>query len=407
MTGADARLKLTAVAALCLASLALFSCDTRFTTVESAILPNLEFDQGFRHWLGGPGVVAVVDRGRVHVVLGNTAVTPISLLVRNLPDPQRFSHVRVGVEIRVEDIRPGSEPWQRAGVILRSLDRSGHKLWYWPFEVALLDGTVGWRRYQAVFPVGAEVSVMRLFIYQAGMSGRMAARHITLDAVEETRASKVARMALVFLWLAAGVWILAPIAVRHRRHPPAYLAALAGATILVLVLTPQPHLANAVKAVAMQVDRIVVSPPGGRAPGSLTSATGETAAADEAKALAEVTGVGDQTTPIRGPVSLSLAELRGKSLLGFGVEEFGHLAVYTGFAFIVFLGFPGVRRSHMLVYLLTTGVTAEVLQVFIITRTEHPVDGAMNLVGVLMGSAGFLVWRRFAGRFARPVRSDA
>ncbi len=370
-----AKPRLAALAALCLASAGLFAWDGRFATVAEAILPDLDFAQGLAHWQATPSGVRLDVAGDV-VAFSVGVRAPIAVLSRPVPVPRRFSHVRVAAEIKLAGLRPGRQRWQQGGVMLRSFDGNGNRLWYWPYEVALVSGSSGWRAVAAVIPVAPAAAAMRLYAYHAGTAGTMWLRALALDAVAETRSFRVARAALVFLWLAAGVWLAAPL-VRQRRLS-ARLALLAGLAILASVLTPQPQFRNALDGATARLDRLLAPQPAAVEPAA----------------------------PAPGPRAGPISDLRGRRIPGLGPEATGHLAAYAVLALLAFAGFRETPPRELLVYLLAAALATEFLQAFTVTRTAAVADGAMNVAGVVLGSAAALLWRALARRLARRQRTS-
>lgn len=367
-----AKVRVGAVLALSLATLGLYRCDARYEAAGEPILPNLGFEQGFRHWQGSPAGVGLAGGGAepLAAVLRVGGPARLPLLTRSLPDPGRFSHVRVAAEIRLEGVRAGPEAWQRGGIILRSLDRRGIRLRHWPERVAAFAGTADWRPYAAVVPVNPDAAAMRLFLYNAGLAGEVRVRRLTLTAASETTWFRVARALLIAAWLVAGLWaavlLLAPPGNAWRR-----LAAGVGAVILAATLAPQPDLSDALGAAEDGLNRWLAAFPAGPPEASGGATAG-------ARGEASRAGAGE-TAP---PPAVPAVRFRVRPLPGLGPEETAHLAAYTVLALLLFVGAPGVRRRDLVLYLLVAAVAGEVVQSFVVTRSVQWLDGTMNAAGV-------------------------
>ena len=128
----NARTKIGVTILLCALTFGLFNWHARYETIATGIVPNAGFEQGFRHWQGTPRGVRLDRADGPAAILSTKSGSGIAFLTQRVPEPHRFTQVRVSAEIRSEAIVPGPEPWQRGAVIARSFDRGHRKLWYLP-----------------------------------------------------------------------------------------------------------------------------------------------------------------------------------------------------------------------------------------------------------------------------------
>ena len=410
--GRGARRRIVAIALLSAATLALFASPVRFATTETGILPNLDFAQGLAGWRRSNGAVLVDPATGVASILA-TPGRPPGVLLRVLARPHRFSHIRVALDARAENVVAGAEPWRIAGVRLRGA-RAGRWLDpYWPSEVARLEGDTPWRRFEAVIPVQPGAETLRLILYNAGVSGVLSVRDLALDALAERPLARIARWLLAFLWILGAAWAVAPAIARARKRPAGLATIATGALILGLVLTPQPELSNTIAALSTDADRAIAWAEAGAgenpAPARANADRGAAETArpsndrgndrgDDRTRAQNAAPTSAFRTPApraaRGPVRASVGRLARTTIAGLGPQDVGHFLAFTLLAFLAFGAFPEVARRHLLVYLATGALASEVAQSFLVTRTTQLSDAALDTGGVVIGWLAFIAWRR-------------
>ncbi len=358
---------------LCAATLALFSVEARFTTVARDILPNLAFANGFDHWRRSAHGVRIAREGGPAVVLDAGADGPWPALARPLPEPQRFAYVRVAADVKAVGIRPGPGAWQRGAIVVRSFDRAGRVLDYWPSEVVALAGTTDWRHRTAVFPVGPEIAAMQLAAYVGAGTGTLMVRRLAVDAVAEAPWFGHAQAALIAAWLAAAVWVVAPVQARRPLALGRLVSVLAGSVLVIGVLAPKPHLAHAVRTLDAGVSRMI-------APASAP-------ASDDGAAQRTVTPLRSTGAP---PAAAAPATVRVEewTIPGLGSQDTAHMLGHALFALIVLAAYRRDAPRHWLfVYLLVAALASEALQSFTLTRTAQAHDAVMNVAGLALAFA--------------------
>ena len=367
-------LKVVVILLLCCASLAAFTSSARYETDRPEILPNQSWDSRVSHWQRTRHGVDLIRTDNVPtVVLTVGGGQRFAVLSQRIADPRRFKHIWIRVEAKLEDVLPGAEGWQQAGVMLRSYDRAGQKLWYWPYEVFASTGTSDWRRYDAVIPVGAEVAAMRLFLYHAGISGKLSLRALEIDAVSEAGWFKTTRLALIVLWCLAGAWVLVPLIFWRVRDLKGRVCLLLGIAILVAVLTPQPYLRDSANAVVALLELPM----------------------DRGGGVHKEARESQERWPSPSP-AIELIDTEGSTAPGVIQNlHLEHLAAFAMLGFLAFFAFPNVPWPHLMLYLLLGALASEVLQVFSITRTAQVQDGVMNFLGIILGSVAHFLCRRF------------
>jgi hypothetical protein len=330
---------------------------------------------GFEH-TDGPVLVLRTDEG-----------TGPAIMVGLLSDPQRFSHVRVAIEAKLENVLPGPQPWQLGWVMLRSYDAKGNALWYWPHDVLRLAGTTEWRKYSAVVPVMPKIATMHLILYLGAISGEMRIRGLTITAVTETLFFKITRTVLMFMWGIASAWIVIPLLHHSGRSFVGCLALMVALALVVGALTPQPHLSNATSTAAAQIKQLL-------------SNSGKKDAAERTA---------------REPVS------RQRDASRFGATKFGtaqaertvladdlaHFAVFAVLTFLCSLVLPQMPGIQLGLYLLIAAFALESLQEFSITRTAQLTDLAMNGAGIALGILAQRMWRPLNAFIQRATPGSA
>ncbi|MDP6515682.1 MAG: VanZ family protein [Alphaproteobacteria bacterium] len=400
MTG-QAKLKILAALLLSLATQLLFGADARFKPESQDLLPNLDFNQGFRHWTGTPGGVGLRPGEPSVAMLAVRGKVTEPRIMQTLASPRDHTHIRVAADIKVQEVVPGPSLLSRAGIILRSFGDRGQRLWYRPETVALTTGTADWRRYDTVIPVADEAVVMRLFVYLGGLSGAMAVRRLTVESVSEAEWFKTARIALIVLWLAAGGWIVVPLAVFNRPSLIRVLALLVGLGILAAVLSPQPFFRQFKGTVVSAAHHVVTAAFLEREP-ELAQRRGGGDRGDHGETEAKRDRAPSDDREAPGPaVSIHWLEPWPAAKRLIGLQGLGHMFAYTAFAALMFQAFQDTPWRNLIVYLLIAALATEVLQIFTVTRSVTVVDGALNGIGVILGFGVHLLGRAGIARWAR------
>jgi len=378
-------LKVVVILLLCSASLAAFTSSARYETDRSEILPNQSWDSRVSHWQRTRHGVDLIRTDSIPtVVLTVGGGQRFAVLSQRIADPRRFKHIRIRVEAKLEDVLLGAEGWQQAGVMLRSFDRAGQRLWYWPYEVFASTGTSDWRRYDAVIPVGAEVAAMRLFLYHAGISGKLSLRALEIDAVSEAGWFKTTRLALIVLWCLAGAWVLVPLIFWRVRDLKGRVCLLLGIAILVAGLTPQPYFRDSANAVVALLEL----------PMERSGSSVQTSRSNEGSGVHKEARESQERWTFPSP-TIEPVDTEGSKAPGVIQNLDLHLAAFAMLGFLAFFAFPNVPWPHLMLYLLLGALASEVLQVFSITRTAQVQDGVMNFLGIILGGVTYFLCRRF------------
>lgn len=369
-----------AVVLLSAASLAIFHIDGRYTIAQRGILPNLDFSQSGRYWIGSKDGVRLTRTESRTLILENEGRRQ-TLITQTLEAPQRYDNIRVAMDIRLDGVRPGDAWWQKAGVLLESRDRARQRMTYWPSEIALLSGTVPWTHYDRVIPTAAQMSFMQLFILHGGESGLMQIRNLRVDAVTEAAWFGIAEKILFVLWFAVGVWALFPLIAQRYRSPLAYLTLLTFVTMVSVSLTPQPLLSQSATPVARTIETVAApvlqdrdrkKPAETEAKAKGKKPPGKKEAKPEPeKDATEEAGTAEAAPPV--------------ALASDPMQYAAHFSSHVVLGILVGLLFREAAWWRVAGYLLLAASTTELLQVFVITRSAGLDDGLANAAGALVG----------------------
>ena len=413
--GSAAWSKVAAVIALSLFTFVFLNWDGRYQPVAAPPLPNLGMENGFRHWAGTPGVVGFVTDSGTSVRLSAGRQGLIPMLLRPVPVDPTWERLRLGADVKLENVAEGRRPWRRAGILLRSFDSRGRRLPHWPFVVARMSGTADWHRLEAMLPLTERARGSVLYIYQGGPSGRLWVRNITIEPVREADWSKAVRAVLVGLWAAVALWVLRSLLAgptRGLRPIARYATVIVGIGILGGIVSPQPQLSNALTWAGNEVIQATAplwrglrpspdtaAPNPVESPGETEDAVSAVAVApegtpesadDSAAATAESSDSKTGVVLLRrqtavSPRLLQPDDFRRTSLFGFGLSSLAHLLAFALLAFLAVFGFPEARLAYIAAALMVAALAGETLQLFVVTRTPEWFDSALNAVGIVLG----------------------
>jgi hypothetical protein len=376
-----------------------------YDTAATNIIPNLSFEEGGKYWSNsGRGIS--LKKNPQPVVEPKLATPPSPLILgRSIPDPQRFTHIRVGADIKLINVAPGNLWWEQAGIILRSKNKKNQKIKFWPKTVISLSGARDWTRYERVIPVPGNARNMQLVIFLDGHSGAMEVSNISLDAVAPSAWFQVTEYALIVAWALIGLWVVAPLLSSAPRKIVALFALSTFLATLVTVLTPQPTLSittartiNASIALVQSIapKRDVTFPDASEQKSVRTT----DAAPDEPRSKKAVARKKKTVIPFNREFT-RLVGMTPKQFTAGGGSGFSHVVSHAAFSFLVALAFPLATPLLLITALSLAAVTTETLQLFVVTRSSNLEDLGMNILGVFIGLAIIFAWRLTVWRYHR------
>lgn len=369
--------------------------DGRYAVMNDAVLANTDFKAGFTSWHGTPHDVALSHGEPRQIRIQANPGGEVPLVTQIVHDLDGVEYLRVTVDLRTEGIVPGWQFWQRAGVFFYSVSRDNRRIWYWPFEVALIDGTSGWRHHEAVIPVDPDAGYMQLFLFNASRGGHMFARNLTVEALAEHPLARWLWWGLIGVWV---VFAVAVLVILLRRRLTWLSAATCGGAVLIVValLWPQPELAmmqqtalrTALVAAHTAVSALRPGPSGKEEPAAVATAedgkSGDEAAPgdkDETAGARSRAG-GDEDSAAAGDEGS-----RGGSIqiLDLQAPTTAHLIVFVVLAVFARLAFRRYDPATILIALMAFALCSEIIQGFTITRTVELEDGIYNALGAILG----------------------
>ena len=398
-------IKAIAAAALCVLTVVLFNTDNRYDTVSDNVLPNLNFSQQSRHWtVAGDG--AVVRYSNPPILKIKNSPGRQTRLSQSLKLPLAYEFLRVGADIKPRKIVAGTGWWHRAGLIVYSIDNRGRRMPYWPWQVAMVDGSGDWQRYEAIIPVSTDAIRMDLSIFISAQEGIAEFRNITVGGLERSNWFAVANVALIIAWIMAGLWIVSPLYLQHRKRISACLALFVFLCTLCSILIPQPELSiflGSVRSLADKTVAIVTAPEApqkaDRKPDSNTpDARKDEAENDEADKDVADLSPREKVSPGASQPTARIIAAMPQSMTSDGGAPMAHFAAHTVLAFLITLVFRQSRPVWLLACMLVMGVATEVIQYFVVTRSVSLTDLEMNAAGILAGFLAALAWTTLVGK---------
>jgi hypothetical protein len=283
-----------------------------------------------------------------------------------------------------------------------------------PSEVLRLEGTEDWTRGSLVVPVMPETAAMQIVVVQAGLSGSIAVRGISVDGVGETQAYVVARDVLVVLWLAGAIWS----AVRMFPRFTGVHAVVGVILVLTLVgaFAPQPLLTNtlldaaaaagrAVAPARQALVRLISPPPAEVEPVPIVTLEPDISEAPQMAPSVPTQAPGAPPSAPQSAIPRAAAPPATASPL---IADFtprpnvkwGHFLAFAALALTLPFAFPAARWWHIFTALILFGISIEMVQGFSVTRSPEPSDVVRDGLGAAAGLALAVAWQ-FFGRFRR------
>ncbi len=405
--------------ALFLLTTGFLSLESRYHVVSPTVIDNARFEDGFDSWIGTPDNVEMKRTFPRTVRVTANPGGQVPLITQPIRDLNGISHLRVSVDLRTDSVVPGWLFWQRAGVFLYSVSRGNRRIWYWPYEVVLLEGTSDWQRHTATIPVSELAGYMQLFVFNASEGGRIWARNIQVESVAEYPASRIVWWALAIAWVMFSVYA----AYALLRHKLSWLSVMtcAGAILIVASLMwPQPNLSilqraalfTAIQAAHSTIEIIrgertdfeaeretagAEADSESKAEQDQESAeTREQASGNDREQRARPGGAGRAPSPVGAVREMTFG------LFNLHATTAAHLFVFAVLAVFARLGFRHHDPTYVLVALVAFALTSEIIQGFTITRSVELEDGVYNafgaIIGLLMTSTGLAAISRLRRR---------
>ena len=384
---------LLAAVALIVVTLAVLGADARFLVRDGPVMPNLDFSEGLRHWIGrGPGVFVRPGGEAPELVIHASERSPPPHVLRRVPRPGRFAFLRVTGEVRTAALETGGETWY-GGHLLLIAYQGNRRVRHWPYEIASLRSDAPWRRVSRIVPVNPDASALVLAAYAAGAAGALSLRRLSVEGLEERKVFRHAGRALIGAWITLWAWASFALLRRAGRTPTRLLAVLAANVVLVVGLAPQPGMEDWLRSLLFRAQDIYFSgrellspaPPGeplGAAPPSSTSA-------DESEPPAA------PSSPARGapPAAREYWTPPWRD-----IDKKGHLATFVLLTLVTLLGYRQLPLAPQVAALTAFAASIQTVQGFSDTREGDLADLRADLIGIAGGACAFALaralWRR-------------
>lgn len=397
--------KTVAIALLAVLTVALFNTAWRFETVARNVLPNLDFSERGRYWQGSSEGV-YLNHSSPPVVMLDRGASRQTFLRQSLKLPAGFGFLRIGADIRLPHQVAGPMWWDRAGILIYSIDSRGKRIPFWPSTVALPEASDGWRHYEAVIPVAPSAQRMDLYLFMGARHGVVAIRNLTVNGLENANWFAAARTVLAAGWVAAGLWVVIPLFASQWRRVTAGLALFVFLGTLAGVLAPQPELSQFLYGIRGVIDRSTraLSVPVVRQAPAPIPAPDSPAEGPDAADTDRDTGPRDALQDdIQTGTSARIIGAMPQALTRDSGAYAAHFSVHAALAFLILLTFRRTPFAVLFGYLLLTGASTEIIQYFVTTRTVNQSDGALNMAGIVSGAFAGLAWITMAYRVKRTA----
>jgi len=374
--------------------------NARFQFGEADLLHNSDFTSGLDAWRSqGPGRATLRAADMPVVRLTQPSGRGNARFSGEFAPWPSTSHVRVSAELRTRDVAKGPNPWNTGRLVVTPFDADGAFIRGRPHVLFSETGTNGWRRYDGIFPIGADVATMKIELQLLQASGAIEVRDLHVQ-----EAFVVPELAAIHRLLGAcwALLILVALIWLAKRLPKRGLWVCGALAVAMLVLTaprPRDHVVRPVLLGGF-IDAA-----------DLEAFLGPFQAAPE-RAHPQNTAIASPPTsaPVQTPKRPGFVEAVNDGWLAIVdlVRRYDHLDEYMHALFLcavaVFCSAIAGYRAAGLVgtALLVLALVSEYLQVFSLGRSFSVGDAGFNLVGIAAGFALYLLGRRVI-LMARPA----
>jgi hypothetical protein len=350
----------------------------RYDAVESLLVKPLDLSEAIVR-RGDVSVTNGVFRLRVQQPKPKTVRVdfPVALSL------ERAALVRVWVDMRIDEVVPRNNPWERARLLLGQYDAKG-KWVSVNHQVMGREGTLPWTRYDEIFEVKSETAMAHLILQQVGSSGTAYFKNIRVESVRIKRSFLWWRIVFAGVWVLMGVYYF-PLCRLNRRRLKV-LIVLNAVAILVGALVPGDWM----KELSAQVQKRRVE-------------------WVQKKKSPVVKGA---TAPKKVLRKKTLEQLDRFEVLVTDTHRTGHFGLFASLCFLVYLSSALERQRPSYLFkagldvLLFAAVT-ETLQFLTIDRSAGWGDLRIDFFGMLLAFAVFMLfvwpilWRRNRAKRAR------
>ncbi len=346
-----------------------FNLAPRFQIIGDELLTNGDFRDGQQGWnlIGTSGQVEIAEGT---ATIKNNNLKPAFQLTQILPLPSVGRLILVQGNLQIKNVIGQDLSYQRARMYFVGLDSNGNYLWKNHHNVALMEGTLEWKRYDQVFPITAEMEKLAIAVGFSQSTGMLQVQNLSVRAVSERVIFKVVSYSMLAALAAVLMWISVPILRSMDRSPGSIGFFLITTAIIVAVLLPSPlkHRSH---------DIIVAS-----------------GVIEYFRALLTlVTNVAHKLIPNDNPTN------------GLYLSKLGHLVFYTLLALSSVAAFPQSSVRVIFPNLLIFACVTEVLQFYAIGRSPSIRDWLIDSSGIVIGLLLDTMIRAYRTRHDTNVRN--
>ena len=143
------------------------------------LLRNNDFAAGLEAWEVNAAEVEMVSVGQGQVQLHSTAAGGSTQLSQNIKKALPGGRVVLKAWLKTENISTGPKKWNKGRVLLLQY-QLGKPQYKATHELTSLDGTSGWTKYRATFPILPGTTEVRVILQMSRCTGKLYCRDMSL-----------------------------------------------------------------------------------------------------------------------------------------------------------------------------------------------------------------------------------
>lgn len=342
-------------------SILFFNGYERYQLVGPELIENADFSKGLAHWQH-TGNVSIFALNNEMIAKLETTVPIESAFISQFIRPSGHTRlVKLGCEIKTEDIINGDTSWKTARIVLVSFNAAGEAIYSLPHVLVRQQGSRDWRRHEKVFAIPGDVSKIMVAAQVIKSTGSLWIKSISLHPVTLKSAFRDYRLALMLIWVVILFWVTVPFFKSGFSSVKHGFVLLLGIGVIVGVLMPE----------------------------SMKESMG--AAITASDTVASTTYI---PTQFNNTQSFNL----NPHLPELDIHKVGHFMLFTLLSIAVFGGRPYKKSTaSLLAYLVLFALISEVLQLFMDGRTAQLGDVLIDSGGIINGCLIAWLWHRLNG----------
>jgi VanZ family protein len=326
-----------------------FNFYERYQSVGPELIENADFSKRLAHWQHTGNVSVFTQNDEVIAKLETTVPVESAYLSQIIRPSDQTRLVKLGCEIKTENIINGDMGWKTARVVLVSFNAEGDAMYSLPHVLVRQQGSRNWMRYEKVFAIPGDASKIMVAAQLIKSTGSLWIKSISLRPVTLKTAFRGYRLALLLIWVATLLWVSAPFVKAGFSGLKEGFVLMLGAAVIVGVLMPE----------------------------SMKESMGAAIIASDTVASTTYVPIQFNNTQ-----SFNLKP----SLPELDIHKAGHFVLFTLLSIAVFSGRPYKNSTaSLLAYLVLFALISEVLQLFIEGRTAQLGDIFIDSGGIMTG----------------------